>query len=96
MSNVTVSDVLYHFTGFGGTGKSDEQSFDTLLKIIKSSKLILNKNDIKWGYHDTEGNPASSVFSDCTWYVLRRHQLNSLEIILGHLVNSELVSKLTG
>lgn len=62
MGNVTVSDTLYHFTGFGGVGnKTQQKSFETLVRILESSHLKLCKNQIEWGYNDSEGNKISGI-----------------------------------
>lgn len=62
MGNVTISDTLYHFTGFGGGGgKSNEEAFATLIKILESSCLKLGKNEINWGYNDSEGRKISGL-----------------------------------
>jgi hypothetical protein len=62
MSNVTISDTLYHFTGFGGVGgTSNDEAFETLLKILKSSHLKLCRNEIAWGYQDSDGKKISGI-----------------------------------
>lgn len=62
MRNVTVSDTLYHFTGFGGgIGKTNDEAFSTLIKILDSSCLKLRKNKITWGYHDGDGRKISGI-----------------------------------
>ncbi|MGZ3724566.1 MAG: abortive infection system antitoxin AbiGi family protein [Pseudobdellovibrio sp.] len=60
MGNVTISNVLYHFTGFGGAeadgqGKTTKEAFETLKKILHSSHLRLCKNEVSWGYADEDG-----------------------------------------
>lgn len=62
MGNATVSDTLYHFTGFGGAGsKTQDQSFETLIKILQSSHLKLGKNSVEWGYDDEDGKRISGI-----------------------------------
>lgn len=62
MPNVTVSDTLYHFTGFGGgAGKTHDEAFSTLTKILGSSVLKLNRNEISWGFKDSEGKKITGI-----------------------------------
>ena len=62
MGNPTISNTLYHFTGFGGEdGKTSDESFETLKKILSSSVLLLSRNDVEWGYTDSEGKKVTGV-----------------------------------
>lgn len=62
MSNPTISNTLYHFTGFGGgAGKSHAEAFETLLAILSSSHLKLSKNEITWGFADDSGKKVAGI-----------------------------------
>ncbi|HXH32219.1 MAG TPA: hypothetical protein VNJ01_15560 [Bacteriovoracaceae bacterium] len=62
MSNKTISNTLYHFTGFGGgKGKETNATFETLKAILDSSMLRLSRNEIARGHHDSDGKKISGI-----------------------------------